>query len=908
MGERDEPARARPVPFWRHGLAAPPRTLPRVLVECVPWRRAASSARTDSCTSGPLKRAPKTASSSVAVLVPPRILASGIGAHLHDAVARARDRAADQHEVLGGVEPHDRQAFVGHALVAHLARAANALHHACRPGGRADRARGANVVRTVGLGAAAEVVALDRALEALALGGAGDLDLLPHLERLDRDGLPHGQLAGLVAELLDLAVRAGVGLLEVAELGLGDVLLLAGVERELDGLVAVALVRADAGDRAGAGLEHGDALDGAVLEEDLGHAELLGEDRRHGSAEADLDVHARGQMVEALERVDRLGGGLVDVDQPLVRADLEVLARVLVLERGPDDAVDVLLGRQRHGTRHGRAGARRRLDDLLGSRLDGRRVVGLEADADLVLGGCCHCVLGRFVPKAGPLKVGARPLVVSVVLLDLLDDVRHDAGAHRAPTLADGETEAGVHGDRLNQLDLHLDVVTRHHHLDAFGQVCHARDVSGAEVELRPVAREERRVTAALLLLQDVDLGLELRVRRDRAGLAEDLPALDLLALGAAKEAADVVARLTLVQDLAEHLDAGHDRAARIGDADDLDGVTAVDDALLDAAGRDGAAAGDREDVLDRHQERLVEIALGLRDVGVQVLGELDDLRLVVLVALERLERRAGDERDVVAREVVLAQEVTDLDLDELEELVVVDHVGLVEEHDDVGHADLAGEQDVLARLGHGAVSGRDDQDRAIHLGGARDHVLDVVSVAGAVDVRVVTVLRLVLDVRRGDRDPALLLLGRVVDLLETAGLAAVLLGKNLRDGGCQRRLAMVDVTDGPDVDMRLAALELLLGHCGLLLRFSLLGQRWKVAKTLATPPPPDRPAPRRSSRRCWAGLPRSSRTAWCRWRGPGSSTARPSRSRTSPTAGRWPSRRARCRAVPDPRPGRDAG
>ena len=29
IGERDEPARARPVPFWRHGFAPPPRTSPR---------------------------------------------------------------------------------------------------------------------------------------------------------------------------------------------------------------------------------------------------------------------------------------------------------------------------------------------------------------------------------------------------------------------------------------------------------------------------------------------------------------------------------------------------------------------------------------------------------------------------------------------------------------------------------------------------------------------------------------------------------------------------------------------------------------------------------------------------------------------------------------------------------------
>src|SRR3954464_5754296 len=108
------------------------------------------------------------------------------------------------------------------------------------------------------------------------------------------------------------------------------------------------------------------------------------------TCEADLDVDARGQVVEALERVDRLRRRLVDVDQALVRADLEVLARVLVLERRADHAVHVLLGGQRNRAGHGRAGAGRRLDDLLGRGLDGRVVVGLQANADLVLGGGCH--------------------------------------------------------------------------------------------------------------------------------------------------------------------------------------------------------------------------------------------------------------------------------------------------------------------------------------------------------------------------------------------------------------------------------------------------------------------------------------------------------------------------------------
>src|SRR4051812_46374712 len=102
--------------------------------------------------------------------------------------------------------------------------------------------------------------------------------------------------------------------------------------------------------------------------------------------ESDLDVDAGRQVVEPLQRVDGLRRGLVDVDQALVRPDLEVLLGVLVLEGGADHRVDVLLGRQGHRAGDGRAGPRRGLHDLLGRGLDGRRVVRLETDADLVLG------------------------------------------------------------------------------------------------------------------------------------------------------------------------------------------------------------------------------------------------------------------------------------------------------------------------------------------------------------------------------------------------------------------------------------------------------------------------------------------------------------------------------------------
>src|SRR3954454_16071626 len=189
-------------------------TWPRVSVEAVPRRRAFSSARAVSWTRPMLNSSPKTFSSRFTVPdLPPMYgavffaIASGLRPDLDDGALRAGNGAAQQDQVLVRDDVDDLEAALGDSLVAHLARAADALEHARWRGGGADRARGAHVVRAVGDRAAREVVALDRALEALALGDGGDLDGLALLERLDGDGLADLQLAGLVAELLDVAER-----------------------------------------------------------------------------------------------------------------------------------------------------------------------------------------------------------------------------------------------------------------------------------------------------------------------------------------------------------------------------------------------------------------------------------------------------------------------------------------------------------------------------------------------------------------------------------------------------------------------------------------------------------------------------------------------------------------------------
>ena len=136
-------------------------------------------------------------------------------------------------------------------------------------------------------------------------------------------------------------------------------------------------------------------------------------------------------------------------------------------------------------------------------------------------------------------------------------------------------------------------------------------------------------------------------------------------------------------------------------------------------------------------------------------------------IAVHRRQRCDPDDREVVARKLILAEQLAHLELDELQNLLVVDHVALVQRDHDRRYADLTRQQHVFASLRHRTVGGSDHQDRAVHLSRTGDHVLDVVSVTWAVHMRVVALLGLVLDVCDGDRDTALALFGRLVDLLE---------------------------------------------------------------------------------------------------------------------------------------------
>src|SRR5437870_10086957 len=95
-------------------------------------------------------------------------------------------------------------------------------------------------------------------------------------------------------------------------------------------------------------------------------------------------------------------------------------------------------------------------------------VVGLQADADLLVGG-----QGRHT---------------------LLRDLRDDAGTHRPPPLPDRKPQLLLHRHRRDQVDRHRHVVPRHHHLHPRRPRPHPPPVPPPKIALPPVPLEKPRV------------------------------------------------------------------------------------------------------------------------------------------------------------------------------------------------------------------------------------------------------------------------------------------------------------------------------------------------------------------------------------------------------------------------------
>src|SRR5690606_18181682 len=135
------------------------------------------------------------------------------------------------------------------------------------------------------------------------------------------------------------------------------------------------------------------------------------------------------------------------------------------------------------------------------------------------------------------------------------------------------------------------------------------------------------------------------------------------------------------------------------------------------------------------------------RDPVVDGFHQLHDGIHPLLLAVEPTKGATADDRSIVTIIFIEGQELADLHLNEIEQFRIVHHVHLVHEHYDLGYTYLATEQDVLPGLWHGTIGSGHYEDGSVHLGGTRYHVLHIVGVSRAINVRIVTVGRLVLHV-----------------------------------------------------------------------------------------------------------------------------------------------------------------
>ena len=110
----------------------------------------------------------------------------------------------------------------------------------------------------------------------------------------------------------------------------------------------------------------------------------------------------------------------------------------------------------------------------------------------------------NYAPKKG-CGTGI-PHLLSVVLLKNLDNLTR---TYRTAALADSETQTLVQCNRVDERYGNGNVVARHHHVYTLRQSDLAGYVHRTQVELGTVFVVERRVTATLLLFQDIELSLE---------------------------------------------------------------------------------------------------------------------------------------------------------------------------------------------------------------------------------------------------------------------------------------------------------------------------------------------------------------------------------------------------------------
>ncbi len=350
-------------------------------------------------------------------------------------------------------------------------------------------------------------------------------------------------------------------------------------------------------------------------------------------------------------------------------------------------------------------------------------------------------------------------------------------------TFANSETKTYVDSNWVDKFNLDLHVVTRHYHFNSVWERNLTCTVHGTEIELWTIVILEWSVTTTFFLFQHVDRSLETFVRSDNSRVSNHHTTLHILLVDSTEEKTYVVTSHTFRKNLTEHLNTSNDRLSIFTKTKELNFVTYLHNTSLDTACSHCTTTCDREHILNRHQEWLINITNRLLNPSVASIHEFHHLVFPLWNTIQSTKSRTADDRSL-RLEVILSEKILHIHLNELKHFFIVNHITLVHEHYKTWHIHLTSKEDVLTSLRHRTIGCSNHDDSTVHLSSTSNHVLHIVGVSRAVHVSVVTFCCLILDVSSVDSDTTLLLFWSIVNLVERLNFlrTEALLMKNLRN------------------------------------------------------------------------------------------------------------------------------
>src|ERR1035437_53454 len=119
----------------------------------------------------------------------------------------------------------------------------------------------------------------------------------------------------------------------------------------------------------------------------------------------------------------------------------------------------------------------------------------------------------------------------------------------------------------------------------------------------------------------------------------------------------------------------------------------------------------------------------------------------------------------------------------------------------------------MFSRLRHWTISGRTDQNRTILLTSTRNHIFNIVTVARAVDVRIMATYRFILNMSSVDSNASLFFFRCIVNFFKRNVVSTTLFRKNFSYSSRQGRLTMINMSDSSHINVWFSSFKFLLAH-----------------------------------------------------------------------------------------------